>query len=220
MKVSYDSELKLRVAIEMHSFMFFFLEMIFDLEGNDDDLSIKAQASDDGEEKPPVEEVKLPLKEPAEEPRRIPRSKRNINGPDGPFSFGSLRPSSLPAPSFVRPPLKEEARAPEIILKPPPRERKGKSKEEDKGNESPSSTGATSASWHAHEMEIRKLVAADTPSHRGSWNKDSDSWKMFIRRQKNRGSGTDSPSIPEDIEEGNGDEDDGMFQGPHVKVSH
>lgn len=48
-----------------------------------------------------------------------------------------------------------------------------------------------------HEAEIMKLVAANTPSHRGAWKKDSPAWKTFIRRSKDHPRNGDN-SIEED----------------------
>jgi hypothetical protein len=33
--------------------------------------------------------------------------------------------------------------------------------------------------------EIMNLVAANTPSHRGAWRKDSQAWKIFMDKQTN-----------------------------------
>jgi hypothetical protein len=54
-----------------------------------------------------------------------------------------------------------------------------------------------SAQLDEREAELRKLVAADTPSHRGAWNRDSKAWQMFIRRQGDR---TSAPLIPEETD--------------------
>jgi len=56
------------------------------------------------------------------------------------------------------------------------------------------------------EAELLKLVAADTPSHRGAWKRDSKAWQLFIRRQDER---TSVPLIPEE----EGVEDDGPSSG-------
>jgi hypothetical protein len=45
-----------------------------------------------------------------------------------------------------------------------------------------------------------KLVAADAPSHRGAWKKDSKAWQLFVRRQGGKG-GHDGPFIPEEDED-------------------
>jgi hypothetical protein len=55
------------------------------------------------------------------------------------------------------------------------------------------------------EAEILKLVAANTPSHRGAWKKDSKAWETFVRRQSGR---TSHPLIPEEGEEDDDVEDD------------
>jgi hypothetical protein len=50
------------------------------------------------------------------------------------------------------------------------------------------------------EAEILKLVAADTPSHRGAWKKDSKAWQLFVRRQGGKGHQSDG-LIPEETED-------------------
>jgi hypothetical protein len=37
-----------------------------------------------------------------------------------------------------------------------------------------------------HEAEILKLVAANMPSHRGAWKRDSKAWQTFVRRPDTR----------------------------------
>jgi hypothetical protein len=49
------------------------------------------------------------------------------------------------------------------------------------------------------EAEILKLVAADTPSHRGAWRKDSKAWQLFVSRQDGKGQG--AGLIPEETED-------------------
>jgi len=44
-----------------------------------------------------------------------------------------------------------------------------------------------------------KLVAADTPSHRGAWKKDSRAWQLFVSRQG--GKGQSESLIPEETED-------------------
>jgi hypothetical protein len=49
------------------------------------------------------------------------------------------------------------------------------------------------------EAEILKLVAANTPSHRGAWKKDSRAWQLFVSRQS--GKGQNESLIPEETED-------------------
>jgi hypothetical protein len=48
------------------------------------------------------------------------------------------------------------------------------------------------------EAEILKLVAADAPSHRGAWKRDSKAWQLFVRRQDGRAG--DASIIHEELE--------------------
>ncbi len=163
------------------------------------------------------EEVYLPLKEPVEESKLIPRSKRLVNGIDAAYSFAALRPSSLPAPSFIRPPITQQPSIPEIQLLPASRDRKDKGRAT-QGHKSTSPH--VDDDWQPHEKEILKLVGADMPSHRGAWGKDSEAWRIFGRRQVNRNqSGTDSPTIveePEDEEDEDREDSDALEEGMHT----
>jgi len=50
------------------------------------------------------------------------------------------------------------------------------------------------------QAEILKLVAADTPSHRGAWKQDSRAWQLFVRRQGDKGHQSGG-LIPEETED-------------------
>jgi hypothetical protein len=54
----------------------------------------------------------------------------------------------------------------------------------------------------SRDQEILKLVAANTPSHRGRWKKDSAEWRTLVSRDRN--------SNADD------DEDDEEVTPPHV----
>lgn len=102
-------------------------------------------------------------------PRAI-RSQNNIE------IFSSLRPSSLPNPSHIRPmrgqPHVDSSSShvirprPKVLITPG-------------GSHSPPLQHIPTE----HERELLKLVAADTPSHRGAWTPNSRAWRTFIRRQ-------------------------------------
>lgn len=51
------------------------------------------------------------------------------------------------------------------------------------------------------EEEILKLVAANTPSHRSAWKRDSKAWQLFVSRGR---SGVPGALIPEETEDGSG----------------
>ena len=138
--------------------------MIFDLE-------------DEGNERADADEAQLPLNEPPVAPVRSTRAR--ATGPGLPSSLSTLRPASLPAPSAARPtkhftvtdditsqslnPARDfvkRATPPELV-----------DSDED------------SSELDNQEEEIRKLVAANTPSHRGAWKKNSKAWQMFVHRK-------------------------------------
>lgn len=100
------------------------------------------------------------------------RNTRDLNEPL-PQSFAALRPSSLPAPSHIRPPIRSRDG----------RSNHGKSPSEHslRGREASSRTSNASAeiALSPQQQDIRKLVGADLPAHRGFWRANSDSWKIF-----------------------------------------
>ena len=49
------------------------------------------------------------------------------------------------------------------------------------------------------EEEILKLVAANTPSHRSAWKRNSKAWQLFVSRRRN---GVPGALIPEETEDG------------------
>jgi hypothetical protein len=51
-----------------------------------------------------------------------------------------------------------------------------------------------------HDAELLRLVAADTPSHRGAWAPNSRAWQTFTRRQDSR-EAVERTRIPEEREE-------------------
>jgi hypothetical protein len=54
--------------------------------------------------------------------------------------------------------------------------------------------------WSERELEILSLVAANTPSHRGAWTRDSAAWKKFTHQSSRSESET---------EDGDDDDDNG-----------
>ncbi|KAG6850623.1 hypothetical protein H0H93_010815 [Arthromyces matolae] len=115
-----------------------------------------------------------------------PRRQRPQNTDTLSASFIGLRPTSLPTPSHVRPSrvIHGVSNSTMALSVPKPSPLPASD-----GTDS-SATAATSnaQSGGAHETlppdpEILKLVAADTPSHRGAWNSDSKAWRTFVNRQ-------------------------------------
>lgn len=119
-----------------------------------------------------------------------------------PASLASLRPTSLPAYSVLR----------------------SRGTEEPTTRMSNSGTTATQPATLSprepqseypdqldpQEEEILKLVAADTPSHRGAWKRNSKAWQLFVSRRRN---GVPGALIPEETEDGRAvdDMDDSNF---------
>ncbi|KAJ7771124.1 hypothetical protein DFH07DRAFT_879688 [Mycena maculata] len=136
-------------------------EMIFDLEeGN-------SQESADGAVMVFVEQ---PLQPRASQPRR-PTRKEPTDSTGLPQSFSALRPASLPVPSQITsprrsPPVNEQAEA--------------SIQEEDAADEQDQERDQEEEQYDSRDVQIRKLVAADTFSHRGKWRKSSDEWKTMV----------------------------------------
>lgn len=136
--------------------------MIFDLE-------------DEGNERSSAEDVRLPLNEPPVAPVRPTRAR--AAGPGLPSSLSTLRPSSLPAPSHVRP-TRHFAPSNDVVS-----QSLSPSREFVKRVTLPQPDSDDSSELDNQEAEIMKLVAANTPSHRGAWKKDSKAWQMFVNRK-------------------------------------
>lgn len=143
-----------------------------------------------------------PAPEPAEHVHRSSRRAVSLSGL--PASFSSLRPTSLPLPSAVRPPapnpteqVDERSRSQNIreAMLSPPGENEVKRREMEAPRELPEDVKVTDP----HEAEILRLVAASTPSHRSAWKKDSSAWRTFVARQKAQKQERSS-SIPEEDE--------------------
>ena len=86
-----------------------------------------------------------------------------------PQSFAALRPSSLPAPSNVRPPIRARLEG--------PKRRTDSSAKQSKPRRAP--TVQPEAALSSQQIDIRKFVGAEMPTHRGSWKAGADSWKIF-----------------------------------------
>ena len=150
------------------------------MEGNGEDTS--------PEKLQQAQALTLPLMENSQESHsgRIKRRATDLSSAGLPQSFAALRPSSLPAPSNVRPPIRSIMNG------------KRKSNVDTSGKNTRgiriergvgglrSSTGSSEKSFVPYQAELLKLVAADTPSHRGSWNQDSESWKIFDRKRESQ----------------------------------
>jgi len=158
--------------------------MIFDLEDESSDHGVSASNS------------RLPLNEPLYIPSKPPRSR--VASAGLPSSLSSLRPISLPVPSAVRPPrlteTPQDTSQSERAI-----QSSGSSYQGHTKRRKPSSDTEDPGPLDPREAEILKLVAADTPSHRGAWKKDSRAWQLFVSRHS--GKGQRESLIPEETED-------------------
>lgn len=153
-------------------------DMIFDLDGESSER--------DSSDAAPV----LPFKEIPHIPRRRART-RNSTGHVGlPTSLLSLRPNSLPAYASLQAQITKEDSA----------FRKQAPTSEQLHTECIRHTVEAEVPG-PQEQEILKLVAADTPSHRGAWKPNSRAWQLFVSRQGGK-NGSAGPFIPEEVEVG------------------
>ena len=105
-------------------------------------------------------------------PRPITIKRRSLNA--GSEAFQSLRPASLPPPSHLRP-----------IRSPPGVDSSHGMHTPVTKAPSPTKTAPKVTNpppLSEHEKHILKLVAADTPSHRGAWTPGGDNWNMITGR--------------------------------------
>ena len=171
--------------------------MIFDIDESDTD-------SPDTDEKAPQ-----PVPEPIiqEDPTPMSASqKRKEKSQQVPFlpgSFIALRPASLPAPSNIRPPLRSR------LAQNTPNHEVHVKRNKRRDARSSATTENFDRPLKLHEIELRKLVAADIPSHRGAWNR-SEVWKAFGRNGYGKSRlGSASRIIEEDDEDGTDDSGEG-----------
>lgn len=165
-------------SCDIHDLMLWcpFLEMVFDLE---EEITLSDRAVDTTSVLPLIEQPSTVR------PSRV-RPRKPSTGGGLPASFSALRPMSLPdlGPSHIgslaSPPSPDTSRS---VIPPtvgptqlPPRE---------EPQPLPPPAAETEEPWSFYEAEILKLVAANTPSHRGAWKKDGPAWQTFMRRQKN-----------------------------------
>ncbi|KAG1892012.1 hypothetical protein F4604DRAFT_1696881 [Suillus subluteus] len=153
-------------------------DMIFDLDGESSDR--------DSSDAAPV----LPFKETLHIPRRRARLRNNTSYVGLPTSLSSLRPTSLPAYASLQ----------AQITKQDSTFRTQAPTSEQLHTECIRPTIEAKAS-DPQEQEILKLVAADTPSHRGAWKPNSRAWQLFVSRQGGK-NGSAGAFIPEEVEVG------------------
>ncbi|KAJ7437082.1 hypothetical protein B0H11DRAFT_2255647 [Mycena galericulata] len=120
--------------------------------------------------------VEQPTQPRSSQPRR-PTRKEPTDSTGLPQSFSALRPASLPVPSNVvlrRSPAPPDGQSEASI---PIAEEEGEEEAEEAEEEE-------EEQYDPRDVQIRKLVAADTFSHRGGWRKDSEEWKELISQSK------------------------------------
>jgi hypothetical protein len=111
-------------------------------------------------------------------PLRPGKAKPKTNGLSQ--SFAGLRPASLPNPSYIRPRSQPGADASHAMRLSLPRGGPNSlTGGGSKVNGTKSPTGEDEK--EGNDEEIRRLVAADTPSHRGAWSTDGRIWQDFTR---------------------------------------
>lgn len=195
--------------------------MIFDLE---DDASDRASL-DTGSS--PLYQ----LQEHVQAPERPARKRTNQSSLSQ--SFSNLRPTSLPVPSNMRTPVPQaEIDSIPQLLRPAP----GASSLHNRPTRRRSMEHLTDKEdeYDDREAAIRQLVAADIPSHRGAWKKNSKAWKTFSRRQDGKPNSRYGGLIPEETEDGadmdendiiglpsdESDEDDSDGEGTVILILH
>jgi hypothetical protein len=140
----------------------FILDMIFDLDGESSDR--------DSSDAAPV----LPFKEAPHIPRRRMRPRSSTSHGGLPASLSSLRPTSLPAYAALQAHIHQEGSTFGTHSPPPERLYTERNRR---------TTGPGYPAPDPQEEEILKLVAANTPSHRGAWQPSSRAWQLFVSRR-------------------------------------
>ncbi|KAH9482352.1 hypothetical protein JR316_0004450 [Psilocybe cubensis] len=147
-------------------------EMLFPLEDIDGEESME-KSTNDRHNTLPLLEQSIPR------PINI-RSKR----PNPAFeAFASLRPASLPAPSNIRP-VRSQPGVDSSSQGMLPFSRPSTSLARNEGTSRVTTSPAVPLS--ETDAALLKLVAAETPSHRGAWAPNSKAWQIFTRRQNSK----------------------------------
>lgn len=97
-------------------------------------------------------------------------------------AFQSLRPSSLPAPSHIRPIRSQPGvdSSSQTMMLSLSRVAPNSSGSPLRATSSSSTTPTSAIPVTEQDATLLKLVAADTPSHRGNWKPGSQSWNALI----------------------------------------
>ncbi|KAH8106021.1 hypothetical protein BXZ70DRAFT_410512 [Cristinia sonorae] len=169
-------------------------EPVFDMEHERDDGDLISDPTS-----PTLSLPTTPTTESARAPIRHHRT-RSANMAGLPSSLSTLRPASLPVPSAIRPPIPHD--------QPEDRPRSEMVRESVLQGDTKSRTveeyrpviEVDELPTDPREAEILKLVAANTPSHRSAWKKDSKAWQVFVARHDQK-SKTTEDSIAEEEED-------------------
>ncbi|KAH9900024.1 hypothetical protein C8Q73DRAFT_343312 [Cubamyces lactineus] len=159
----------------------------------------------------PTEQPKASTPTSAERPRISHRNphRRTSSNSGLPPMLSSLRPASLPAPSAMRPPMRQP---PSPITEASERPRSLRESLMAAGANSSRSEAAEKAieirpqqqdengsqPTDPREAEFLRLVAASTPSHRSAWKKNSKAWQMFLNGRERRANEVDPERIAEE----------------------
>ncbi|KAI5124959.1 hypothetical protein M0805_007386 [Coniferiporia weirii] len=174
-------------------------DLIFELESSDITGAAEEKTLTGNVSKERLRQLDLSLYEASDRPREKNRRSIDIKNAGLPQSFIALRPSSLPVPSNIRPPISSRSDIQKHQATPSPvSSGRGSTPRKLESGEGPVRfVGSSNDIFHPHQRELLKFVAADTPSHRGAWNKGSNAWRIFDRGFSR---GTDSSTILEEEE--------------------
>ncbi|KLO18060.1 hypothetical protein SCHPADRAFT_900052 [Schizopora paradoxa] len=174
-------------------------DLIFELEEDDEEASkqvngVKPSTGINGRNRPKISSEEFSVKandHPTSSSSRA--SERSNHRPSIlPESLAALRPASLPAPSHIRPHIRPRSNI------------ASSSRHHDESIASRNLRGKQGTNTFSHmvprggyyDEELRRLVGADMPSHRGSWSDNYDTWQRFQQGRR----GSDSPIILEEDE--------------------
>ncbi|KAL5527376.1 hypothetical protein ACEPAG_6167 [Sanghuangporus baumii] len=181
-------------------------DLLFEMDGFDPnpvEREDQAPAQDDQNVQDSQNEAKsenYSFHEPAERPQRSGRRQKDLKDAGLPQSFAALRPSTLPAPSHIRPPVRsrihnDDNETKQLSIP----QASGSSQAKDIKRQS--EDDLTGEVLSPEQKDFLKLVAAETPSHRGFWKPGSDSWRIFDRNHGHSSSGRQSRTTENDDEE-------------------
>ncbi|EJD01144.1 uncharacterized protein FOMMEDRAFT_169318 [Fomitiporia mediterranea MF3/22] len=158
-------------------------DLLFDMDGVEFGTAERTEQTSNGEDIQKELPADITFREVPDRSQRPNRRQHDLKDAGLPQSFAALRPSSLPAPSSIRPPIRSQTGETQTHprLTSPRMQRGADSSRARDINRQASERRLSQEVLSPEQRDLLKRVAADSPSHRGLWRPGSDAWKIFDR---------------------------------------